>query len=223
MVVIEGGGGAHPALDCEGFALQRRSFRINTWVDRAHAASGVRLTDLERRQLTAAMLVCRYLILSGPAGSGKRQLAYALALSIVGDQQDHVRLIQGHPWWAASAGDVARYVGLQTEFNRWRLADFLRFALDGRQPLSGGQAKRNAGDFVVCVERMSPMEIDFYFRALSPWLREGTLDQAESASLRLIGTYDSDRLPDLDDRIQRAAALVHLGSAMKVDDHMEYG
>jgi hypothetical protein len=173
----------------------------------------VRVTDLEQRQLIAAMLARQHLILSGPAGIGKRQLAHALSLSIAGGRQDSVRLIQGHPWWAADTADVARYVGLQMEFSMWRLADFLGFALNGRQPLSRSRVETDVGDYVICVERMSPVEIDSYFGVLGQWLLEGAPDQAGSVSLRLIGTYDSDTPPDLDGRIRRVVALVHLSNA----------
>ena len=193
--------------------MQRFPYCTITWVDRACARTGVRMTHLERRRLIAALLSRQHLILSGRSGIGKRQLAHALALSIAGGRQDHVRQIQGHPWWAASTGNIARYVGLQTEFNTWRLTDFLSFALRGRQPLPRDQAERESGGYVVCVERMSPIEIDFYFGALSWWLIKGVPDQVSNVSLRLIGTYDSDTSPGLDDRIGHIAALVHLDSA----------
>ncbi len=193
--------------------MQRIPFCTITWGDRACARTGVRRTHLERRRLIAALLSRQHLILSGRSGIGKRQLAHALALSIAGGRQDYVRLIQGHPWWAADTGDVARYVGLQTEFNMWRLADFLGFALNGRQPFSRSRVERDVGDYVVCIERMSPVEIDSYFGMLAQWLLEGALDQTGPVSLRLIGTYDSDTPPDLDGRIRRVAALVHLDSA----------
>lgn len=55
---------------------------VAAWVDRASAAPGLKLTDLERRRLIAALLTRPHLILSGPAGAGKRRLASALALAI---------------------------------------------------------------------------------------------------------------------------------------------
>ena len=192
--------------------MQHCPFCITVWVDRACAGAGLRLTDLERRRLIAAMLARQHLILSGRSGIGKRRLAHALALSITGGRRNYVCVIQGHPWWAASTGDIARYVGLQTKFSTWRLADFIEFARHGTQLASQIQAMRD-DDYVVCVERMSPVEIDFYFGGLSQWLLKGAPDQAVFVSLRLIGTYDSDTPPDLDDRILRVTALVHLSSA----------
>ncbi len=193
--------------------MQRCPFCVITWVDDAGAVAGTELTALERRRLIAALLSRQHLILSGRSGIGKRQLAYALALSIAGGRQDFVRLIQGHPWWAANTGNIARYVGLQTEFNTWRLADFLGFALNGRLPFSPSRVETHVGDYVVCIERVSPVEVDSYFGALAQWLLGGALDQIGPVSLRLIGTIDSETPPDLDGRIQRVAALVHLDSA----------
>lgn len=59
---------------------------------------------------------------------------------------------------------------------------------------------------------MSPVEIDFYFGVVARWLRQSAQDQAGAVPLRLIGTYDSQIPPDLDDPILGVAALVHLGS-----------
>jgi len=198
--------------------MQLCPFCTTTWVDRACAAAEIRLTAPERRRLIAALLARPHLILSGPAGIGKRRLAHALALSMTQGRQSQVRTIQGHPWWAAQTGNIAHYVNLQTEFNTWRLADFLKFALHNRQPLSLRQAERDdAGDYVVCVERMSPVEIDLYFSKFLRWLLWMRQDAHRTVPLRLIGTYDSSIPPGLDHRILRVAALVHLGSAPQRD------
>ncbi len=197
--------------------MQHCPFCITAWVDRACAGAGLKLTDLERRRLIAAMLARRHLILSGHSGIGKRRLAHALALSIAGGREDYVCVIQGHPWWAAQTGNIARYVGLQTKFSTWRLADFIGFARHSAQLSPQVRAVRDSDDHVICVERMSPIEIDFYFGGLSQWLLKDTPGQAVFVSLRLIGTYDSDTPPDLDDRILRVAALVHLSSASRGD------
>lgn len=185
-------------------------FCITTRVDWACARTGIKLTNLERQRLVAALLSRQHLILSGPAGLGKRRLASALALSIADGQQSHVCLIQGHPWWAARTGDIARFVNLQTEFSVWRLIYFIESALHGQQPPARIRAGGNAADYVAFVERMSPVEIDFYFGVFPQGLLRGAPDQASAVSLRLIGTYDSSRPPDLDHRILRLAALVHL-------------
>jgi len=175
------------------------------------------LTAPERRRLIAALLTRPHLILSGPAGIGKRRLAHALALCMAQGRQSQVRTIQGHPWWATETGDTGYYVSLQTEFSVWRLDDFVESILY-RTPLSAGiHGDRESSTYVVCVERMSPVEIDLYFSKFLQWLLWMGLDANGTVPLRLIGTYDSSIPPGLDHRILRVAALVHLGSAPQRD------
>jgi len=168
------------------------------------------LTGLERQRLIKALLSQRHLILSGPAGIGKYKLAYALALAITGGQESHVCLLQGHPWWAAKTGDVARFVEMQTRFSEWRLTDFIVNVSRNRQPSSQIQAEAETGDYVACVQGMSPVEIDFYFKAVARLLLKISQDKAGTVPIRLIGTYDSPVSPDLDHYLHGAVALVHL-------------
>ena len=206
--------------------MERCSFCSTTWVDRTIAVTGIMLTALQRRQLVAALLSRQHLILSGRAGIGKRQLAHSLALSIAEGRQDHVRLIQGHPWWAAGTGNVAFFVNLQTQFSVWQLAIFKEAVLHGAplssqngsteiasKPGRGARAGGDTGNYVVCVEQMSPLEIELYFSVVSHSLSGGEQGKAGSAPIRLIGTYDSPAPPDLDEHIARVTALVHLDSA----------
>lgn len=190
---------------------------VTAWVDRASAATSLKLTDLTRRRLIATLLTRQHVILSGPAGAGKRCLASALALAITQGQPGHVRVIQGHPWWAARTGNVAYYVDLQTKFSTWRLADFLESIVTTRRRSPRSQTEGDCGDYVVCVERMSPVEITFYFGVVAPWLRRSAQDQGGAVPLRLIGTYDSQAPPDLDDPILAVVALVHLDSIPERD------
>lgn len=185
---------------------------ITMWVDHARAATGIRMTTVERRQLIAALRSRQHLILSGPADIGKRQLAKALAFSMAERQRKRVRLIQGHPWWATGTGDVAHFVNLQMEFSVWRLIDFMESAGNGTRLSSQIQTDRKGGDYVACIERMSPVEIDFYFGVFSQWLRRNRPDKDAALTLRLIGTFDSRKPPNLDRRILCEAAVVHLGS-----------
>lgn len=177
------------------------------WVDHALAVTGIKLTDLERGRLIVALLTRPHLILSGPVGSGKCRLAYGLALAIAQGRQSQVRLIQGHPWWAARTGRVAHYVGMQSEFSAWRLADFIVSVLHPPQLSADGSG------YVACVERMSPVEIDLHFGRLALSLLRNAVDSGQSVPLRLIGTYDGQSRPDLDTHILRTTALVHVGGA----------
>ena len=206
--------------------MQRCHFCSTTWVDRATAETGIRLTALERRRLIAALLARQHLILSGPACIGKRRLAYELALSIVDGQQYRVCLLQGHPWWAARTSDVGYFVNLQSRFSMWQMAHFTTSVLNGTRAFSResskkippelnltAQAEGDTDSYVVCVECMSPAEIDLYFRVILPSFSESVPSTTASAPVRLIGTYDSLTPLDLDEHVMQVAALVHLGRA----------
>jgi len=188
------------------------SFCVTRWVEEACFAANVGLTALEQQRLTAALLARRHLILSGPTGTGKCRLAHALALAIAHGQQTHVRLIQGHPWWAARTGDVAHFVAIQTELSMSRLVDFVEAILQnkGRSHSPAVQTGEDREDYVACVERMSPVEVHTYFGTLVRELLRQAQDGKVTAPLRLFGTYDSDRPPQLDELVLQVAALVHL-------------
>lgn len=197
---------------------ERCAFCVTAWVDGARDEAGVRLTDLARRRLIAGLLARPHLILSGPAGAGKQRLAEALALSIAARRSSRVCLLQGHPWWAENTCDTSHYVNLQTQFSVWRLAHFTQSILDGKTPAfqdlrqasSSVRSGHGSGDYVVCVEHMSPAEIELYFRVVSESLRKSALTTACSAPIRLIGTFDSQTPPDLEKSILRLTAVVHL-------------
>jgi hypothetical protein len=157
----------------------------------------------QRRQLISALMARRHLILSGPAGLDKTDLAMELALALVQRRQNQLRLIQGHPWWAAGTGDTGRFVNLQMEFSVWRLVDFVDNTANGTSSIPH--------DHVALITRMSPVETDFYFGAFAQWLFQTEQQRGAAAPLRLIGTCDSPRPPRLDARILQTTAVVHLG------------
>ena len=210
--------------------VQRCISCVTSWVERAYGMADIRITDLERRRLIAALLSRPHLILSGPAGIGKCGLARALALSGVEGERDRVCLLQGHPWWAANTADVGHFVELQTDFSLWRLAHFAYSALNGNGAGSRNGASslgetadradrdiRSAGDvcaYVACVERTSPVEIELYFRVVAEWLLTNGRGASRFVPLRLVGTFDGVAPPDLDDRILRVTGLVHLSGAL---------
>ena len=195
----------------------------NMWVDRATAETGIRLTAPERRRLIAALLSRRHLILSGLSDIGKRKFAHELALSITNGQKDRVCLLQGHPWWATGTDNVGYFVDLQTRFSTWQLAYFADFLLTKRAPTTqqvsgsdqGSQTHDNTDGYVVCVERLSRLEIEFYYGAFAAWLLKSAPVKTRPAPIRLIGTYDSDMPPDQDDFTLGLTAVIHLSGVQR--------
>jgi hypothetical protein len=180
------------------------------WVKQACARSGVVLTALARRRLIAALLSHRHLILSGPAGIEKERLIQALAQAVTQGRQSNIQEIQGHPWWAAGTGDVARFVNMQTEFSVWRFLEFVGSALDR-------DVRVPPHEYVACIQRMSPVEVSIYFDKFLGWLEGTARSRKASHSLRLFGTYDGSMPPVLDGRERPLFALVHLARVEQPD------
>jgi hypothetical protein len=210
-------------------AINRCTFCVTQWVDRALVTAGVQITELERRRSIATLLSRPHLILSGPPGIGEGRLVHALALSGVDGERDRVCWLQGHPWWAADTANVGRFIELQTDYSLSRLARFAHPALnsegtslrhDGVGPVNAGSRNgRHAGPaygmcaFVACVERVSPVEIELYFRVVAEWLPTNGEGASRFVPLRLTGAFDGSTPPDLDERIRRVTGLVHLSGA----------
>jgi hypothetical protein len=203
---------------------------VTSWVDRAVGLAGVELDDVARRRLIAALLSRPHLILSGPPGIGKEQLIRALALAGVDGQRDRICRLQGHPWWATDTADIGRFVELQTDFSLWRLAYFAHSVVDGPAKATQGtetgpgrrashnrkkvQSAASVCAYIACIERISPVEIELYFRVVAQWLVRNSKGASRSVPLRLLGTFDGTGSPDLDDQVLQATALVHLSDAL---------
>jgi hypothetical protein len=192
------------------YSPQHRSASVIGSVERACAEPGIGLTDEIRRQLVGGLLARQHLILSGSLASRKCELARALALFLADGREDHVCFLCGHPWWACGTGDVAYYANMQMAYSEWRLVYFLATVLADGQGTRGVRVVDGVGGYVVCIERMSPAEIDLYFSTLPYSLTSAVQGMRRRIPVRFIGTYDSDTRPELDARTLNAAALVHM-------------
>jgi len=181
-------------------------------VERACAETGIRLANEIRCQLIVGLLARRHLILSGPTATGKCELARTLAMSLADGKEDHVCSVLGHPWWAGGTGDVAYYANMQMAYSEWRLVYFLADVLADGQETPGNRSVDRTGSYVVCIERMSPAEIELYFGLLPYRLAAARQGMPGHVPVRLIGTYGSDAQPTLDARTMHFASLVHVGA-----------
>ncbi len=185
------------------------TFCAVTWVDQACARAGIRLPAPARRRLIATLLARQHLIISGPTDAGKRRLARALALAMTRDRPSQVLTVQGHPWWAAETEDIARFIELQTRYSLWRLAGFVERLLHSARPSPSAEG-RPSRVHVICIERMSPVEIEIYFHKFLQWLTRTEQELGVPIPLRLIGTFDHVTRPKLDERLLHVVGLVHL-------------
>jgi len=196
---------------CRGeFSAGRCSICVMGSVERICAETGIRLPEEERRQLIAGLLARQHLILSGPQGSRKCELAQALAFSLVAERRERVCTLVGHPWWAGNTDDMAYYANMQMAFSEWRLVYFLAAAQDDEERMPRVRSEDSVGGYAVCIERMSPAEIDLYFGTLAYKLAAAGQGMRRYLPVRFIGTYDSDMPPTLDVRTLSVAALVHV-------------
>ncbi len=198
---------------CTGEFSARCSVCVRAVVERVCAETGIRLADEQRRQLIVGLLARQHLILTGPQGRRKCELAWALAMSLADGREDHVCSVVGHPWWASGTGDVAYYANMQMAYSEWRLVYVLAAVQADEERISRVRSVESAGRYVVCIEGMSPAEIDLYFATLPYRLAAARQGARRDVPVRFIGTYDSDTPPMLDARTLRVAALVHLDAA----------
>jgi hypothetical protein len=197
---------------CTGVFSARCGVCVAGLVERVCTETGIRLTDAERCQLIGGLLARQHLILSGSPGSRHCGLAPALAMLLADRREDHVCFVSGHPWWASGTGDVAYYANMQMAFSEWRLVYFLADVLADGQETPGNRSVDRTGSYVVCIERMSPAEIELYFGLLPYRLVAARQGMPGDIPVRFIGTYDSDTAPTLDARTLHVAALVHMNA-----------
>jgi len=195
---------------CTGVFSARCGVCVAGLVERVCAETGIRLSDAERCQLIGGLLARQHLILSGSPGSRHCELAQALAMLLAEGREDHVCSVSGHPWWASGTGDVAYYANMQMAFSEWRMVYFLADVLADGQETPGNRSVNRTGSYVVCIERMSPAEIELYFGLLPYRLAAARQGMPGDVPVRLVGTCDNDTAPTLDARTLRVAALVHM-------------
>jgi hypothetical protein len=105
-----------------------------------------------------------FVILTGPEGRGKTELARLFAEALVGAGSAQYTLIPSAAGWPGGTGEDRYYQSLQEQFSSWRFLDLLQEAAD---PGNAGKV------YLVCFEALHPDELEYYFATLLQVTPEG--------------------------------------------------
>jgi len=98
-----------------------------------------------------------FVILTGPEGQGKTELARLFAEALVGFAGTQYTLISSAGIWPDATGQERYYRSLQEQFCSWRFLDLLQ---EAAEPSNAGKA------YMVCFDALHPDEIEYYFATL---------------------------------------------------------
>jgi len=98
-----------------------------------------------------------FVILTGPEGQGKTELARLFAEALVGAAGTQYTLISSAGIWPDATGQERYYRSLQEQFCSWRFLDLLQ---EAAEPSNAGKA------YMVCFDALHPDEIEYYFATL---------------------------------------------------------
>jgi energy-coupling factor transporter ATP-binding protein EcfA2 len=98
-----------------------------------------------------------FVILTGPEGQGKTELARLFAEALVGAGGTQYTLISSAGIWPDATGQEHYYRSLQEQFCSWRFLDLLQ---EAAEPSNAGKA------YMVCFDALHPDEIEYYFATL---------------------------------------------------------
>lgn len=104
-----------------------------------------------------SLKVAGFVVLAGPAGSGKIALAQRFARAIVGAARDQYQVIAGGQGWTRHSNRRDHYRALHERFNSLRFLDMLHEAA-----LPGNLGK----PYFICLTRLQPDELTFYVTRL---------------------------------------------------------
>jgi len=98
-----------------------------------------------------------FVILTGPEGQGKTELARLFAEALVGASDRQYTLISSAGIWPDATGQERYYRSLQEQFCSWRFLDLLQ---EAAEPSNASKA------YMVCFDALYPDEIEYYFATL---------------------------------------------------------
>jgi hypothetical protein len=141
-----------------------------------------------------------FVILTGPEGQGKTELARLFAEALVGAGGTQYTLIPSAGVWPGGTGQDSYYRSLQEQFCSWRFLDLLQ---EAAEPSNAGKA------YLVCFDALHPDEIEYYF---------ATLLQVTAAGEKRLNFpgFPADRQPIVPSNVYITATLNTVGS----NDHL---
>jgi hypothetical protein len=148
-------------------------------------------------------------ILAGPAQSGKTALVQGLAHSLCEQDDLHIQMITGHPWWAEGCRDVASNTELHMRYSTEKIMSIIE---EARQPYNHNQV------FIACLTQISPAELLSFFTEVSYQLQNGEIMRLGDAHLaepvtfpsnvRIIGTMDTNSFDWWDDELLISTTVI---------------
>ncbi len=106
------------------------------------------------------------LVFCGPKGSGKEMVALAVANMFVRENSKQLLQFQGHPWWAASSGNMSLMTMAQERLTSCRLRLYLEEA---------ERSESNPSMFFAVFSKISRAELSTIFTPPPPQVQNGNM------------------------------------------------
>jgi hypothetical protein len=128
------------------------------------AAASCRVPRLLVVDYYVALKTHQFVVLLGPEGHGKSELAHIFSQTLVGSQSDQTVSIQARPGRVGAGGEESFFTGLYERFSWIKFVEFLERAA----------APENMGKpYFLCLEELSPLDVETYFTLLIQGDRPG--------------------------------------------------
>jgi len=132
-----------------------------------------------------------------------------LAQSLSEQDDLHIQMITGHPWWAEGTNDVARNTELHLRYSTEKMLSIIEEA---------GQPYNSTEIFIACLTQISPAELLSFFSEVSFQLQNGQIMRLGDthltepisfpSNLRIIGTMDTNTFDWWDHDLMQSTTVI---------------
>lgn len=181
---------------------------------KAFSENGVSMDQVEISNFYVALKSKPLAIIAGPAHSGKTALVRGLAQSLSEQDDLHIQMITGHPWWAEGSEDVASNTELHLRYSTEKMLSIIE---EARQPYNAHQV------FIACLIQISPAELLSFFSEVSYQLQNGQIMKlgdthltepiSFSSNMRIIGTMDTNSFDWWNDDLLLSTTVIQCSQA----------